>query len=51
MFFYTASIAHPGGETTRRRVAADDLAEARRLAWRIADDLGREVSTVEVWKA
>ncbi len=50
MYFYTAPIAHPGGEVTRRRVAADDLAAARKFAWQIADGLDRPVSSVEVWK-
>lgn len=50
MFFYIASIAHPGGEVTRRRVAVDDYTQARKLAWQIADDLDRPVTSVEVWK-
>jgi len=50
VFFYTAQLAHPGGETTRTRIAADSAADARRIAWQIADSLGREVSSVEVWR-
>jgi hypothetical protein len=50
VFFFIASIAHPGGEVTRRRITADDLAHARTLAWQIADDLDRPVTSVEVWK-
>lgn len=49
MHFYTLSIGHPNGEITRRRIAADSIAEARTIAWRIAGGLGREVSSVEVW--
>lgn len=50
MFFFTAQLAHPDGETTRRRVVADSVAEARTLAWQIADDLDRPVTSVEVWQ-
>lgn len=50
MYFFTAQIAYPGGETTRRQIAADSAADARRIAWQIADSLGREVSSVEVWR-
>lgn len=50
MHFYTAQIAHPGGETTRRQIAADTITDARRLAYNIADDLGRPYSSVEVWR-
>lgn len=49
MYFFTAQIAHPNGETTRRRVTADSIAEARTKAWQIADSLDREVTSVEVW--
>lgn len=50
MYFYTVQIAHPGGEATRRRVAADSITDARRLAYNITDDLGRPYSSVEVWR-
>lgn len=49
MYFFTASIGHPNGETTRRRITADSIADARTIAWQIADGLGRECSSVEVW--
>jgi hypothetical protein len=47
--FYTASIAHANGETTRRQIAANDFTEARKSARQIASSLG-DVSSVEVWK-
>ena len=50
MYFYIASIAHPGGEATRRRITADSAIDAQRIAWQIAGSLGREVSSVEVWR-
>lgn len=49
MHFFTAQIAHPNGETTRRQVTADDIAEARTKAYQVADSLGREWTSVEVW--
>lgn len=50
MYFFTVSIAHANRDVTYRRVAADDLAAARKLAWQIADELG-DVTSVEVWRA
>jgi hypothetical protein len=50
MHFYTASIAHPNGETTRTQIAADSHADAKRLARRAADRLGREYTSIEVWQ-
>jgi hypothetical protein len=50
VYFYTASIAHPNGETTRRRITADSDADARKVAHRVADSLGREYSSVEIWR-
>lgn len=49
MHFYTASIAHPNGETTRTRIAADSLDDAKRLARRAADRSGRDYTSIEVW--
>ena len=50
MYFFTASLARTNGEVTYRRVAADDVYEARTKAWDIADELG-DVTSVEVWKS
>lgn len=50
MDFYAVSIAHPEGDVTRRRVTADSLAEARKFAWQIADELDRPATSVEAWR-
>lgn len=47
--FYSASIAFSDGETTYRRIPAESLAEAKKVARKIAEALERKYTSIEVW--